>query len=72
MSIQSEALCLQMELSIINNRYICDSQATFPEYRRYDLNNAALKSPQSMAHDSKKSAFLIGETGLIQEFYETW
>ena len=47
-------------------------KATFPEYRRYDLNGAALKSPQSMAHDSKKSAFIAEENGVMSEIYENW
>lgn len=48
------------------------NRATFPEYRRYDLSGAALKSPQSMAYDSEKSAFIAGESGLASEFYEIW
>eukprot|EP00794_Sanderia_malayensis_P003209 gene3209-3685_t len=47
-------------------------RAKFPDYRRYDLTGAALKSPQSLAHESKIPAFIPAQSNAITKFYDTW
>ncbi len=47
-------------------------QAKFPDYRRYDLTGAALKSPQSLAQESKISAFIPPDDGIVEKLFATW
>ena len=51
---------------------ILSLQTKFPEYRRYDLTGAALKSPQSLAHDVNKAAFIPAEDGIMSRICEEW